>query len=399
MPLTNQQIRTANPRLRQYKLSDGRGLVLLVTPKGYKWWRVRYFIDGKERMLSIGTYPEISLRAARDERDKIRQKLAQGIDPGAERKKERAAQSSRVPQTLEDLATAWYEQRHRREVVVAHAQRNWRRLERHVFPILGDRAAGDVDAPSILQVLQRIVDQGHVETAHRVKSLLGQVLRYGVVLRLVDRDPTADIRDALPATKTKHHAAIVDPDEIGPLLRCIEHYAGDPSTRAALRLAPMLLVRPGELRQAKWSEINVDRAEWHVTAKGGVDHLVPLADQAVSVFEEMRRLNGRHEYVFNSPRTRQRPMSNNTVNAALHRLGYKDTMTGHGFRAMARTVLVERLNFPVEIVEMQLAHRVRDVHGRAYNRAQWFDQRRAMMQTWADYLNALKSESPARDQE
>jgi integrase len=241
-------------------------------------------------------------------------------------------------------------------------------------------------------VLREIDDQGKTETAHRVKALIGQVMRYAIALGTAERDPTRDLRDALPPSKPKHHPALTNPKDLADLLVSIENYAGDPVTRAALALAPLLLVRPGELRSARWADVDLDRQEWQVTTKGGVDHLVPLSDQAVTIIQRLHPITGRSNYILESQRTRGRPISNNTINAALHRLGYKNVATGHGFRATARTLLVERLGFPVEIVEMQLAHQVRDVHGRAYNRTQWLEQRRQMMRAWATYLENLHGE-------
>lgn len=393
MKLTYQAIRNAEPKPKQYQLSDGNGLALLVTPTGNKWWRFRYYYRKKASMLSLGVYPEVSLKAARQKAAEMRELLTRDIDPSDQRKQERLSHEQEI-HTFAGLARRWYEDKHVKEVVPTHALRNWRRLERLAFPLLGDRTARSITPSRVLPVLQRVIAQGHIETAHRLKSLIGQVMRYGIILEVADRDPSADLRDALPPNPTKHYASITDPADIPPLLRALDVYAGEPTTRAALRLAPMLLVRPGELRKAEWAQINWERQEWTTIAKGNVNHLVPLPHQAVDTLKELLAITRHSPYVFASPRSRARPMSNNSVNAALARLGYKGIITGHGFRAMARTILVERLDFPVEIVEMQLAHRVRDIHGRAYNRAQWLDKRRAMMQTWADYLDELRNQTP-----
>ncbi|MQM38447.1 Prophage integrase IntA [wastewater metagenome] len=391
MALTDREARQAKPAERQYTMADGKGLSLLVTPKGGKWWRFRYRYGGKQRMLSLGTYPETSLKQARDKRDEARGLLDDGVDPSAHRKATRAAQAEATANTFEALAREWYESKHSAEVVAEHAERNLRRLEQYAFPTLARTPVREINPPEVLDALRRIVDQGKVETAHRVKALIGQVMRYAIATGRAERDPTPDLRDALPPSRPTHHAALVKPDEVAPLLRTIDDYGGQPATRAALRLAPMLIVRPGELRKAEWADFDMERGEWATTAKGGVPLVVPLPRQALDVLRELEPITGRGSYVFPSVRGKGRPMSNNTINAALKRMGYGDEMTGHGFRAMARTILVERLGFPVEIVEMQLGHRVRDVHGRAYNRTQWLEDRRSMMQTWADYLDSLKA--------
>ncbi len=392
MPLTATQIRNAIPGDRTYRLTDEKGLTLLVTPQGAKWWRLRYRFAGKERMLSLGTYPEVSLKRARQKRDEARALLADGVDPSASRKAARAAQVEAMANTFEALAREWYQTKHSLEVVPAHAERNLRRLEQYVFPTLSRTPVREINAPEVLETLRRIVRQGKLETAHRVKALIGQVMRYGIATGRADRDPTPDLRDALPPSRPTHHAALVKPEDVAPLLRAIEDYGGQPATRAALKLAPLLIVRPGELRKARWADFDLDRAEWVTTAKGRVPLVVPLSSQARDILGELNPLTGRGIYVFPSVRGRGRPMSNNTMNAALKRMGYGDDMTGHGFRAMARTILVERLGYPVEVVEMQLGHRVRDVHGRAYNRTEWLGNRREMMQAWADYLDRLRDQ-------
>lgn len=393
MPLTATAVRQAKPAAKTARLYDERGLYLEVSPKGGKWWRLKYRINGKEKRLSLGVYPDVSLKMARDRRDDARRQIADGVDPAQLRKAHKAAREVSNTNNFQALAYEWYEVRHKSEVVASHAERNLSRLERYTFPLLGKRPISEIEPPEVLKALRRIEKRGHIETAHRVKALCGQVFRYAIATGRAQRDVTADLRDALKPARGKHHPALVKPKEVGALLQAIDGYNGHPNTAAALRLAPLVFVRPGELRKAEWAHIDLDAAEWQVTAKGGAALLVPLSTQAVEIFEEMRALTGGERYVFPSTRGKGRPMSNNTINAALTRLDYGDQMSGHGFRAMARTLLVEHLRFPVEIVEMQLAHRVRDVHGRAYNRAQWIDERHAMMQTWADYLDTLKEGS------
>jgi len=392
MALTIREIEAAKPDAKTYRLSDGKGLVLQVTPNGSKLWRMRYRYGGKEKMISLGRYPEVSLKAARDRRDQERMDLSEGIDPSEARRSQQREAIERSTNTFKTAAVAWYTQKHMREVVEAHAIRNWRRLQIYALPRLGSLPTREITPPVVLSVLREIDDQGRTETAHRVKALIGQVMRYAIALGTAERDPTRDLRDALPPSKPKHHPALTNPRDLAGLLVSIENYAGDPVTRAALALAPLLLVRPGELRSASWADVDFDRQEWRVITKGGVDHLVPLSEQAITIINRLQPITGRSDYILESQRTRGRPISNNTINAALHRLGYKDIATGHGFRATARTLLVERLGFPVEIVEMQLAHQVRDVHGRAYNRTQWLEQRRRMMSDWDAYLENLRKD-------
>jgi integrase len=392
MALTIREIEAAKPDAKTYRLSDGKGLVLQVTPNGSKLWRMRYRYGGKEKMISLGRYPEVSLKAARERRDQERMDLSKGINPSEARRSQQREAIERSTNTFETAAVAWYTQKHMREVVEAHASRNWRRLQIYALPRLGSLPTREITPPVVLSVLREIDDQSKTETAHRVKALIGQVMRYAIALGTAERDPTRDLRDALPPSKPKHHPALTNPRDLAGLLVSIENYAGDPVTRAALALAPLLLVRPGELRSARWADVDFDRQEWRVITKGGVDHLVPLSEQAITIINRLQPITGRSDYILESQRTRGRPISNNTINAALHRLGYKDIATGHGFRATARTLLVERLGFPVEIVEMQLAHQVRDVHGRAYNRTQWLEQRRRMMSDWDAYLENLRKD-------
>lgn len=398
MSLTIKQIEAAKPRERLYRLSDSNGLHLEVSPSGSKLWRLRYRYGGKEKAISLGRYPDVTLSAARHQRDEERRLLRDGVDPSEARRARKREVKLKTANTFEGAAADWYQKKHRPDVVEGHARRNWRRLEQHAFPELGSLTMAEITPPVVLSALNKLVDQGRTETAHRVKALIGQVMRYAIANGTAQRDPTPDLRDALPASKPKHQPAVTNPDDLADLLISIKGYAGDPVTRAALRLIPMLLVRPGELQAARWADVDFDREEWTVSAKGGVDHLVPLPPQAM---EEIRRLSsttGRSAYILESQQNRGRPISDNTVNAALKRLGYKGVATAHGFRATARTMLVERLGYPVEIVEMQLAHRVRDVHGRAYNRTQWLDRRKEMMTTWANYLDQLAAQkTPSPD--
>lgn len=394
--LTDAQIRGASPAERTFKLADGEGMFCEVTPSGARRWRLKYRYGGKERLLSLGTYPGTSLAAARAKRDACRRQLDQGLDPSAERRREKAAQAASAASAFADVAREWYEHKHRAEVVASHAARNLRRLEQHVFPTLGRRPVAEITAPEVLEPLRRIERKGHIETAHRVKTLVSQVMRYAVATGRAERDVTADLRDALKAAKPNHHAAIVDPDELGGLLRAIDTYSGQPATCAALKLAPLVALRPGELRTLRWDCIDWDNAQATVVQKGGSDLIVPLSRQALEILREIEPLSGRGEFLFPSARGGGRPLSDMTINAALAHLGYGERMKAHGWRAAFRTLAVERLGAPVEIVEMQLGHRVRDVHGKAYNRTQWLTERAEWMQRWADYLDRLREQNKAK---
>ncbi len=384
--LTVATVKSATHAGKDVKLSDGGGLYLHIQRSG-KYWRLKYHYNGKEKLLAIGVFPKISLAKARREREKAKEQLSQGVDPSAQRRARRASLSEVTEDTLEALGREWWESVHRHRVVPSHAERNLRRMERHLFPMLGRRPVAEVTSAELLQALRRIERAGHLETAHRVRTLCGQVYRYAVATGRAERDIAAALRDALRAPETEHHAAIVSPTEIGPLLRAIDGYGGEPATRSALWLSALLFVRPGELRNAEWKDFYLDAAEWHFTpSKGGQPFVLPLPRQAVATLREMESLSGRGRYVFPSARGKGRPMSEATVNAALQRMGFIDVMTAHGFRATARTILVEHLNYPAEYVEQQLGHVVRDATGRAYNRTTHLEQRRSMLQAWADYL-------------
>jgi len=395
--LSAAEVRTALFQGKAQKLFDGGGLFLHVVGAG-KYWRLKYRFGGREKLLSLGVYPQVSLQDARKRRDEARELLGQGIDPGDKRKAQKQIQSDAAANSFEAVAREWWHTVHAHRVVGSHSKRNLRRLELHVFPPLGRRPISEITAPDYLSILRQVEKTGHLDTVHRLKSLGGQIFRYGISTGRCDRDPTQDLRDLLVPSRTRHYPAVTDPGEIAPLLRAIDAYAGQPATRGALRLAAILFCRPGELRKALWADFDLDAGTWNYTPskrKSGLAPedatiLTPLPRQAVEVLREMQSLSGHGQYVFPSARTLARPMSENTVNAALHRLDYKDAMTGHGFRAMARTVLAERLGFPVEIIEMQLAHAVRDPLGRAYNRTTYLEQRGKMLQAWADYLDALR---------
>lgn len=391
--ISDLEARKAKPKDKPYKLTDERGLYLLVNTNGGKLWRMNYRLDGKQKTLAFGAYPDVSLAQAREKREAARRLLAEGIDPTEHRKTQERATVERATNSFEAVAREWVA-KFGPTWEPAHAAKVARRLELDVFPWLGARPIAEITAPELLSVLRRIEARGAMETAHRARQNCGQVFRYAVATGRAERDPSADLRGALPPTRVKHRSTITEPAEIGALLRALWSYRGSYVTRAALQLAPLLFVRPGELRKAEWSEIDLDRAEWNIPAarmKMREAHLVPLAVQSVAILRDLHPLTGTGRYVFPSPRTGERPMSDNGVLSALRRMGYgKEEMTGHGFRAMARTVLDEVLGFRVDIIEHQLAHTVRDPLGRAYNRTKHLDERRRMMQAWADYLDGLR---------
>jgi integrase len=393
MALTDVKVRNAKPGEKQIKLTDGDGMYLLITPSGGKCWRLKYRFEGKEKVLAFGTYPEVSLSEAREKRFAARKQLANGIDPNAVKKAKKAAVETATENCFEVVAREWHE-KFKSTWSEEHAGTIMSRLEQNVFPWLGKMTIGDIEAPDVLSVLRRVEERRAFETAHRIKSIFGQVFRYAIATSRVKRDVAADLKGALSPTNEKHHAAVTDPKKVAPLLRAIAGYQGGFIVRSALQFASLVFVRPGELRHAEWSEINLDAAEWNIPAekmKLKRAHLVPLSRQSVVILLELHHLTGRGRYVFPTVRSAARPMSENTVNAALRGMGYgSDEMTGHGFRAMARTMLDEVLQFRPDFIEHQLAHAVKDPNGRAYNRTAHLAQRREMMQAWADYLDELK---------
>ena len=390
--LNDVAVRKAKPKDKPYKLSDGRGMYLLVNETG-KYWRLDYRFDAKRKTLALGCYPDIPLAKARERREEARQQIATGTDPAQLRKVLKQATSERRANSFEAIAREW-QNKQASGWTDGHAGRTLKRLERDVFPWIGGTPIRDVTAQKLLAVLRRIEDRGALETAHRVLQICGQVFRYAIATTRAERDVSTDLKGALPPVKGGHHAAITDPKQIGGLLRAIDSYGGSFVTRCALQLAPLVFVRPGELRQAEWSEFDFEAALWTIPAarmKMGESLLVPLATQTVVTLQELRPLTGNGRYLFPSPRTLTRPMSNNGILSALRRMGYdKSEMTGHGFRAMARTILDEVLGFRPDIIEQQLAHAVIDPNGRAYNRTTHIEERRRMMQVWADWLDECR---------
>ena len=395
MPLTDIAIRHAQPAKKSRKMFDGRGLYLEVAPRGGKWWRFKYRFGGKEKRLSLGVYPDVSLKEARQRCEDARRMLTREIDPSEHRQALKAARAQEASNNFEAVAREWLA-KHTPNWTPSHSSRIISQLVRDVFPWIGGKPVAAVTPSQLLAVARRVEQRGALETAHRVLQNCGQVFRYAVATGCATHDPSVVLRAALPPVKGGHFAALTDPKTIGPLLRVLDGYEGSLIVRCALRLAPLVFVRPGELRRAEWSDIDLEAAEWRFTVtKTDTQHLVPLSRQAVEILRELYPLTGQGRYVFPSARTPRgdRPMSDNAILAALRRLGIgKEEMTGHGFRAMARTILDEVLGFRPDYIEHQLAHVVRDPHGRAYNRTAHLPQRRKMMQAWADYLDQLKAD-------
>ena len=394
-PLTDTQVRTAKPiEGKARTLADGSGMYLEITASGSKIWRMSYRQEnGKQNRLTFGTYPEISLLEARAKRTEARKLLADGIDPAQFRRQAKEAKAVVATHTFEAVALTWLQKTAAtRATTTQEKVTNW--LQKDVFPFLGDMPVSLIKPLNVLTTVQKMEARGAIDSAHRVKQICGQVLRYAVATGLVERDVTADLKGALSVVPKTNYAAIVEPKQAGVLLRSIFGYTGHPYAVAALKLSPLLFVRPGELRSAEWKEIDLDAAEWRIPGekmKMKIDHLVPLSTQAVEILRDVQAMTGHGKYVFPSIRTYERCMSENTINAALRSMGYaKEIMTAHGFRAMARTIMDEVLGERVDLIEHQLAHAVKDPNGRAYNRTAHLPARRDMMQRWADYLDALR---------
>ena len=387
--LSEAKIRASRPKERAYKVFDERGLFMLVTPTGGRLWRFRYRMGGLERLLSLGAYPDVPLKRAREKREDARKLVADGIDPSAKRQAERATQV----ETFEAIAKEWLKLQSK-SLATETLEILGTRLKSFLYPYVGSRPIASITAQELLAALRRIEARGKHETAHRVRSLAGRVFRYAVATGRAQHDVAADLKDALAPVKSRNFASVTEPARVGELLRAIDGYSGQPITALALKLAPLVFVRPGELRGAEWSEFDLEGAEWRIPAarmKMGEQHIVPLSRQAVAILRELQILTGSERYVFPSLLSAERPISDNTINAALRRLGYgSDEQTGHGFRSMASTLLNEQ-GFAPDVIELQLAHQERNKVRAAYNRAQRLDERRKMMQIWADYLDGLRA--------
>ena len=391
--LSDVAVKNAAPKDKPFKLSDGAGLYLEIMPTGSKYWRLKFRYAGKEKRLALGVYPAVTLKAARKAARDARDGLAAGIDPTETRRQDKLERSVGAANSFRAVALEWYE-KEKPHWSESHIKRAGWLLEKNLFPWLGHRPIAEINPPELLATLRKTESKGTLETAHRAKQIAGQIFRYAVATGRTERDPTPDLKGALATPKGGHHAAIIDPKEVGDLLRAIDGFRGTPAVMAALKLSPLLFCRPGELRHMEWAEIDWEQERWEIPAekmKLRLPHIVPLCSQALVILRDIQPITGRSKYVFPSARGASRPLSENGVRTALRTLGFtNDEMTPHGFRAMARTILDEVLGYRVEWIEHQLAHAVKDANGRAYNRTSHLPQRKEMMQAWADYLVALK---------
>lgn len=391
MSLTDTAVKATKPREKAYKLFDERGLYLLVTPAGARLWRFKYRLAGREKLLALGAYPDVSLRQARDRREDARRLVADGIDPSARRQAEKAAGAD----TFEAIAREWLALL-AAKLEPATIKRTRERLETWIFTGIGRTPIRDIKAADVLLLLRRIEARGRHDTAHRARADCARIFRHAVATGRAERDPTSDLKGALAPVKTRHFAAITEPGQVGELLRALDGYRGQPSTEIALKLAPLLFVRPGELRAAEWAEFSLEGAhpEWRIPAarmKMREAHVVPLSRQALALLRELEPLTGGGRLLFPTIQDPARPMSNNTMNVALRRLGYtREQMTSHGFRSLASTLLNEQGWHP-DLIELQLAHKERNETRSAYNRATRLTERRKMMQAWSDYLDGLRA--------
>lgn len=395
--LSELAIKKAKAGATPFKMTDGGGLFLLVIPAGGKYWRMAYRFGGKQKTLALGVYPDVSLADARLRHYEARKLLANNVDPSVAKQAQKEAAFSDATNGFESIAREWFT-RHSQNWKANHSSKIIARLENDVFPWIGKTSINEITPVSLLNTVRRIENRGALETAHRALATCGQIFRYAVATGRADRDPTSDIKGALPPVRrTNHFAAITDPKKVAELLRDIDDYQGSYIVKSAFQLSPMLFVRPGELRQMEWSELNFDDAQWIIPAhkmKMGVTHIVPLAKQAVQILKDIQPLTGNGRYVFHGERDKDRPMSDNAIRSALRRMGWRnDEMTPHGFRAMASTIL-DNMGYKQEWLERQLAHEEPNKVKAAYKRDAWrmyLPERTNMMQEWADYLDKLKA--------
>lgn len=391
VPLTDLQIKNARAEGKTKKLFDGGGLFLEVPTSGNKRFRLKYRIDGKEKLLALGIWPEVSLKTARLKREEAKKLLSEGTDPGEKRKVEKLNVETTLDKRFDVVAQEWLQLKQS-----SFAPSHWitisRRLKNDAYPLIGDKDVGDITPPILLEVIRRVEARGVEETAHRLLTNFNQVFKFAVAKGMILSNPARDLRDALTPTVKSHLAAVTDPSDAARLMSAISSYRGGIVVSSALNLAPHVFVRPGELRTAKWEEVDLEKAEWRFqSSKTKLQHIVPLSMQAVAILRELKPFTCQSKFVFPSPRSNERPMSENAILAALRSLGIaKEEMSGHGFRAMARTILDEVLNFPPHLIEHQLAHAVKDANGRAYNRTTHLPERKVMMQKWSDYLLSLE---------
>ena len=386
-------IKNAKPKDKPYPLSDGQSLYIEIMPNGGKYWRLRYRFAGKQKRIALGVYPEVSIKAAREAATNARAQLRDGTDPLDAKKQTKLKQHLAAGNSFGAVAKEWLD-KNKIHWVDSYTSRVVRYIDDYLNPYIGSRPITEITAPELLSVLRKKESEGFHETAHRVKQVAGKIFRYAIATGRAERDPSRDLDGALTKPKEKHLAAITDPKEVKQLLIAIDNYQGSKTVQVALRLSPLVFVRPGELRHMEWQEVNLEEKLWSIPAekmKLREPHLVPLSEQAISLLEEIKPLTSRSKYVFPSARGLSRPMSENAARTALRALGYtNEQMTPHGFRAMARTLLDEELNYRIDWIEQQLAHAVKDTNGRAYNRTTHIEQRREMMQAWSNYLYSLK---------
>lgn len=395
--LTATAVKKAKPRDKQYKLTDSRGMYLLVLPSGGKYWRYDYTYNNKRKTLALGVYPDVSLADARKDHQAAREAVASHQDPNDLKKRKKLGRDIEKSNSFEAIGREWFKNK-MEDKSDSHKERSLRILEKDLYPSIGHHPIKKITVPEILGALRKIEARGSIDIAHRAKQLSGQIFRYAIASGRAEADPGRDIGDALKTHKKKHYAAITDPLALGELLIAIDGFTGTPAVRSALQLSALLFQRPGEIRHMEWVEINWNDEQWEIPAekmKMKHSHIVPLSSQSVAVLRYMESLKGSSKFVFQSARGASRPLSENGVRTALRAMGYDNqTMTPHGFRATARTILDEQLNYRPDFIEHQLAHAVKDPNGRAYNRTKYLPQRKEMMQKWADYLDELKSNIP-----
>lgn len=392
MALTDVAVRTAKPSEKARKLADEKGMYLLIQASGAKLWRMDYRFESKRKTLALGTYPETSLAQARDKRDEARKLLAQEIDPSAQRKQDKAERRDAQANTFEAIARDWMKVRGK-EWSETYAGKTKACLERHAFPVIGNKPIKSITAPELLTMLRAIEKRGTVDMAHRIQQHCGAVFRYAISTGIADADPTPSLHGALSTVKTQHYAALTDPKDFAELLRAIDGYRGEVTTKIAMLMLAYTFQRTKEIRFAEWSQFDFDAALWRIpkeVMKMREAHIVPLSKQVITYLKELHILTGTSRLLFPSMTNRDRPISENTVTYALARMGFKGQMTGHGFRSVASTLLNEQ-GYRHDVIERQLAHAEQNQVRAAYNRAEYLPERKKLMQEWANYLDTLKA--------
>jgi integrase len=402
MPLSDPACKNAKPKDKPYKLADEKGMFLLINPNGSKYFRLKYRFAGKEKVLALGVYPETSLKEARDKRETARKQIADNIDPSEIRSKaktekaividrqQRIENGIPLKDSFKEVALSWLDSTaHKVKPHTLHKKQ--RRFELHVFPVIGDNEISSITSPDVYKVIKPLIEAKGLETAHRTHAEISSVFAYAIAHGITSYDPAQAVAGQIPAQKVKHRAALTEPKDVGQLLRDIYCYQGTFVVQCAFRFSPLVFQRPGEIRQMEWKDVDLNAKEWrYFVTKTEVQHIVPLSTQAIAILNEIKPLTGNGQYVFPSSRGDGRPMSNGTISMALKTLGYDSSvMTPHGFRSIASTLLNEQ-GWSPDAIERQLCHMPKDQVRAAYNRAQYLDERRRMMQAWADYLDSLK---------